>query len=254
MRFPCPSGKRMAASSRRARRESAAPPAAANWHALATFAGRLVPDRPALLIDIGTTTADLIPLNEGVPVPVGRTDRERLQSGELVYSGVKRTPVCALVSEIPFRGQLCPVAAEFFATTLDVYLALGLIPEDSRHRDGQRPPGDAGDGPRSARAVALLRRDRILGGRHGGNGSFDRPGTAAADRPRHRARAGRAALVPQRLVISGVGSFLAEQTVDEMPVLAGAERIRLRDLGPAVAEAACAFADGAIGCRTGSST
>src|ERR1700722_9574090 len=38
--------------------------AAANWHALATFAGQFVPDGPALLIDIGTTTADLIPLKD----------------------------------------------------------------------------------------------------------------------------------------------------------------------------------------------
>src|ERR1700749_4656608 len=56
--------------------------AAANWHALATFVGRLAPIGPSLLIDIGTTTADLIPLADGVPTPTGRTDRERLQSGE----------------------------------------------------------------------------------------------------------------------------------------------------------------------------
>jgi hypothetical protein len=218
--------------------------AAANWHALATFAGRLVPDGPALLIDIGTTTADLIPLNAGVPVPVGRTDRERLQSGELVYSGVKRTPICALVSEIPFRRQLCPVAAEFFATTLDVYLALGLIPEDSRDTEtaNGRP------------ATLAMARDRLARSLCCDATEFSENDMAemahsVAQAQRRQIACGielvlaAQRFVPQRIVISGAGSFLAEQTADEMPDLAGAEQIRLSDrLGPAAAEAACAFA------------
>ena len=32
-----------------------------------------------------------------VPMPTGRTDPERLASGELVYTGVRRTPACALL-------------------------------------------------------------------------------------------------------------------------------------------------------------
>src|SRR6476661_2268558 len=71
------------------------PAAAANWLALATFAGRCAPDGSALLVDIGSTTADLIPLRDGRPVPSARTDPERLKSGELVYTGVRRTPACA---------------------------------------------------------------------------------------------------------------------------------------------------------------
>ena len=94
--------------------------AAANWHALATWVGRMVPQGEALLLDVGTTTTDIIPLSAGIPVPAGLTDRERLISGELVYSGVRRTPLCALVRSLPYRGAECPVAAELFATTLDV--------------------------------------------------------------------------------------------------------------------------------------
>src|SRR5665213_2920887 len=59
--------------------------AAANWLALATFAGRYAPTGPALLIDIGSTTTDIVPLQDGRPMPKGRTDPERLRSGELVY-------------------------------------------------------------------------------------------------------------------------------------------------------------------------
>jgi len=96
--------------------------AAANWLALATFAGRFIPKGPGLVIDIGSTTTDIIPLYDGRPIPSGRTDRERLASRELVYTGVRRTPLCALLGP--------PHAAEFFATTLDGYLILECIAED----------------------------------------------------------------------------------------------------------------------------
>src|SRR6516225_2420850 len=64
------------------------PAAAANWLALATYAGRFAPPGPALLVDVGSTTSDLVPLHDGRPVPSARTDPERLSTGELVYTGV----------------------------------------------------------------------------------------------------------------------------------------------------------------------
>ena len=71
--------------------------AAANWLALATFAGGYVPKGPALLIDVGSTTTDIVALQDGRPMPIARTDPERLHSGELVYTGVRRTPLCAIL-------------------------------------------------------------------------------------------------------------------------------------------------------------
>jgi len=109
--------------------------AAANWHALATWVGRMVPESAAILIDVGSTTTDIIPLLDGVPVPRRLTDVERLQSGELVYSGVRRTPLCAIARSVPFREGSCPLAAEVFATSLDVYLTLGSIAKNSNDRD-----------------------------------------------------------------------------------------------------------------------
>ncbi len=101
--------------------------ASANWHALAKFAGRYKPEGIGLLLDIGSTTTDLIPLVNGEPEPRWKTDPERLQSGELVYTGVRRTPVFALV---PGR-----TAAEFFATMHDVYLFMELEPENATDTD-----------------------------------------------------------------------------------------------------------------------
>ena len=111
--------------------------AAANWHALATWAGRAVPAGPALMIDVGSTTTDIIPLIDGVPMPSGLTDLQRLISSELVYTGARRTPVCAIVQAVPLAVppdsavvQSVPVAAEFFSTSLDVHLLNGDIPEN----------------------------------------------------------------------------------------------------------------------------
>jgi probable H4MPT-linked C1 transfer pathway protein len=114
--------------------------AAANWLALATAAAGLVRHEKALLIDIGSTTTDLIPIDQGKVAALGRSDTQRLRTGELVYAGVRRTPVCALATELPFRGQPAGLAAELFATTLDVFLMLGEIdpdPDDRSTADGR---------------------------------------------------------------------------------------------------------------------
>jgi len=105
--------------------------AAANWHALATWLGRMIPDQCGILLDIGSTTTDIIPIQNGVPVPEGLTDLERLLSGELVYTGGRRTPVSMIDRSVPLRDQQCPLAAECFATALDLYVLLEDLAEDT---------------------------------------------------------------------------------------------------------------------------
>lgn len=99
--------------------------AASNWHALARFAAAQIPGEAGVLIDVGSTTTDLIPISHGSVLSAARTDTDRLLAGELIYTGVGRTPVCAIVTQLPFAGAMCPVAAELFATTADVYRVLG---------------------------------------------------------------------------------------------------------------------------------
>jgi probable H4MPT-linked C1 transfer pathway protein len=108
--------------------------AAANWHAQATWIGRLQPAGSAVLIDIGSTTTDIIPLENGFPMPQGRTDPERLACGELVYFGVRRTPLLGLLQEVQLAGVTRPLARELFSTTLDVFLVTGDIAEDPAER------------------------------------------------------------------------------------------------------------------------
>ena len=125
--------------------------ASANWHALAMFAGTFAPNRAAVLIDIGSTTTDVIPILNGTPVPKGKTDTERLESRELIYIGIRRTPIAAL--DI-YMG--CS-ATEFFATTLDAYLHLGLLPESPSDTD-------TADGRPATRAFAFDRLCRMFCG------------------------------------------------------------------------------------------
>ncbi len=111
--------------------------AAANWMASATIVADTFPE--ALFIDVGSTTTDIIPIVGGRVAARGRSDPERLQSGELVYTGLLRTPVCAIVHEVPLGGERCRVAAEHFAVAADVYLWLGRI--DEREYTCETPDG-----------------------------------------------------------------------------------------------------------------
>lgn len=129
--------------------------AAANWHALARFAGRFAQQGPALLIDVGSTTCDIIPLLDGVPATNHRTDTDRLVHGELVYAGIERTPVCALVNKVTYRGQSCPVAREVFATTRDVFTLLGRLPEAALNQD-------TADGRPATKPAARVRLGRTI--------------------------------------------------------------------------------------------
>ena len=103
--------------------------AASNWAATANIVAFDHPD--AILIDIGTTTTDVIPIVRGRVTPLGTTDPGRLASGELVYTGVLRTPVEAIAQRVPFGDSLAGVSAESFALIGDVHVWRGdLAPED----------------------------------------------------------------------------------------------------------------------------
>ena len=99
--------------------------AATNWLASALFISSHHSD--CILMDIGSTTTDIIPIRGGRVTSRGRTDTQRLVSGELVYSGILRTNPNTVVNQVPVGGESCRVAAEYFATMADVYLVLGQL-------------------------------------------------------------------------------------------------------------------------------
>jgi (4-(4-[2-(gamma-L-glutamylamino)ethyl]phenoxymethyl)furan-2-yl)methanamine synthase len=211
------------------------PAAAANWLAVAHLAARYTEGEPALLMDIGSTTTDLVYLEEGRPQPRAWTDPKRMSAAELVYTGLRRTPLCAVLG--------MGVAAEVFATMLDAYLILGLMPEnaaDIQTADG-RPAtldhaharmarmwcADATEVPR-ADVEALARR-------------------AMESQTRFICKAVAQVLAgrrtPRRVIFAGSGEAIGRQVLatdsnlSRLPVISLAER-----LGPARSEAACAYA------------
>ena len=133
--------------------------ASANWLATATHVAQSIDE--GVLVDIGSTTTDLIAFRAGRVLGCSRSDAHRLATGELVYHGVLRTPLCALGPRIAWQGSELNVMNEFFATTADVYRITGEL--DAAH--DQHPAAD--DGPkdldatrrRLARMIGLDARD-----------------------------------------------------------------------------------------------
>jgi len=129
--------------------------AASNWHILARLAACIAGQPRALLLDIGSTTTDIVPLASASPAPLARDDAGRMLSGELVYTGVERTAVAAIVRELPHRGHRRPVASELFAESRDAWLLLGELAEDPA-------AGDTADGSPATRDAARVRLARTM--------------------------------------------------------------------------------------------
>jgi probable H4MPT-linked C1 transfer pathway protein len=220
--------------------------AAANWLALAAFAGRYCPRGTALLIDIGSTTTDLVPLFDGIPVPQGRTDLERLVAHELVYLGLTRTPVCALLKSVTWRGRSFRPAAEWFATTHDAYLLLGDLPEDQTDFDtpDRRPATRHFAHARLARmlcadAETFSYEDALA------LGEFVRQTHLNILQEELAHVAARWREPPRTIILSGIGGFLARRAIAKLQW--PSQIISLtQELGSEIARAACAYALAAL--------
>lgn len=98
--------------------------AAANWLAAADLLRTRYPR--AVLVDVGSTTTDIIPLPE-FPRLLGLTDLGRLQRGYLLYTGLLRTSLATQIPSVTLRGIETPTCAEHFAIAADAHLVLGHI-------------------------------------------------------------------------------------------------------------------------------
>jgi probable H4MPT-linked C1 transfer pathway protein len=185
---------------------------AANWMATALLVARSLHD--AILVDCGGTTTDLIPIAAGAVAARGRTDLERLLAGELVYTGVLRTNVAAVLSEVPIGGRTCPVSSELFAIAADAHLLRGsLTPEQCTCTF----PDNRGTEPEEVRSrlarVVCADPDQLR------DGDLEAIAAAVAEaqialiaRALHRVAAGLDAGVP--VVAVGVGAFLAQAAAE----------------------------------------
>ena len=300
--------------------------AAANWHALASFSTRfltqarevqplLLPsvseetgNRSAVLLDVGSTTTDIVPIRSDVvavggnatkeiawhPLPVGEgrgegiaeeigqplkidvdsekpltltlsqrereqecdlpsrmvprrnfagglTDTDRLVASELVYAGVVRTPLCAMIQHVNYRGRNCGIARELFATMLDVYLMLDEISESD-------DTSQTADGRAANKACAIDRLARMICADSEIFNARDAIDFSQQAREAQVKLVGHAVLAvaeqmpfPRHVVISGQGEFLAREIAQRF--LPDAEIISLgAQIGQQLSQVAPAYA------------
>jgi probable H4MPT-linked C1 transfer pathway protein len=127
--------------------------AAANWAATGWLVSQLI--KTCVVIDVGSTSTSIIPVVDGCIVAAGKTDLEKLMNGELVYTGVLRTNVAAIVSSVPLRGGTARVSSELFAQSGDVHLVLGNITEEEYTTE-------TADGRGKTRREAMARLARVV--------------------------------------------------------------------------------------------
>ena len=79
-----------------------------------------------------------------------------MQTEELVYTGVIRTPLMALAQKIKFKNSMTSVAAEYFATTADIY----RLTSDLQMTDDM---ADTADGQDKSELASARRIARMIG-------------------------------------------------------------------------------------------
>lgn len=220
--------------------------AASNWHALATWLSRQFESQDVLLIDIGTTTTDIIPLGKSQVYARGRSDFQRLVAGELVYTGIRRTPLCAVAHAVQVDQSSCPLSAELFATTHDVYLLLGDLPEvlDDCDTANGRPATRDQAWDRLVRQLCCDRTEISLSetlhiARNIAHQQEQQIG-AAVKQVLESAPPG---FDCQTIILSGSGRFLAQRVINQIQML---RHLPVLDISkfvtPALPEVACAYA------------
>lgn len=109
----------------------------------------------ALLIDMGSTTTDIVSIVAHEP-RCELTDADRLVSGELVYTGMTRTVVSAVTHHAPFAGRSQALAADAFANMADVRRILSVLADDADQHETT-------DGRGKSAAESLVRFARGFG-------------------------------------------------------------------------------------------
>jgi probable H4MPT-linked C1 transfer pathway protein len=223
--------------------------AASNWHALAQWSSRWLKTPLGLVIDIGSTTTDVIPVDANGVVTRSKTDSERMRKSELLYTGIERSNLAGIIRSAPLFGKRCPVMNELFATTRDVYIWRGDLEPDA-------DDCNTADGRPADRESARYRLARVVG--EDGSTLADQDITAIAEhvfRRQSQALARAIRRVSKRLdqtraetnssqkaiILSGHGDFLIQAALDHLE--SGLETIALDTLlGRELSRSAPAYA------------
>jgi probable H4MPT-linked C1 transfer pathway protein len=199
--------------------------ASTNFLATATLVAMYKPE--ALLIDMGSTTTDVVAIRSGRPGATGLTDAERLATGELVYTGLTRTAVMGVATSAAFRGHPQGLCREYLATMADVRRILGDLPDNA----DQHATAD-GRGKSVDESIARLAR---MFGRDADDGTFEDWRQAAAE----------IAAIQRDSVANGINGVLANSNLgtDAPCVLAGIGAGVLADIAARLSRPAVTFGE-----------
>ncbi|MFX1394041.1 MAG: hydantoinase/oxoprolinase family protein [Promethearchaeota archaeon] len=101
--------------------------AAANWVSTSLFLGHFIPQ--CILIDAGSTTIDIIPILNSMPVAKGKDDISRMLNHELIYTGGLRATIPSITHFVPYKEKLVRISFEKFALVSDIHRILNNISE-----------------------------------------------------------------------------------------------------------------------------
>lgn len=181
--------------------------ASANWVASIYFLEKRF--KEGILIDIGSTTCDIIPF--GKEIKHAKSDLERIYKNQLIYLGFLRTPVNAICREVPYKGRMVKIASENFAIAADVY---NILLGGKIDYSVETPDGRGKSIKDSERRIARLLCSDVE--EIGEKAIYDICRHVAEEQINYTAEkiksvAGNKKIKNKRAYISGVGEFLAEK-------------------------------------------
>lgn len=199
--------------------------ASMNWHASAQCLATILADQAILVVDIGSTTSDISYCDQQQVLAAGWTDAERMANQGLVYTGVVRTPLMALGPNICWSpsgwagSQMRHIAAEYFATSADVYRLLGEL-------SPSHDLADTADGQGRSALETMRRLARMVGHDVEDHDDSTWQALAAAFKSTQlqalqlaiEAVISRAHNPPMRMVGLGAGSFLVAQLAQRLQI------------------------------------
>ena len=90
-----------------------------NWHSIGKYLTNFV--KNALIIDFGSTTTDFICIKNGKIMNKAFNDFKRLSNGEILYTGLMRTPLFAIKKNVKYKSKNISIIPEYFSNTSDIY-------------------------------------------------------------------------------------------------------------------------------------
>ena len=100
-----------------------------NWMVIAEYLKNI--EKNMVAIDIGSTTTDLVLVKDHVCINTRYDDYSGLNTKELLYTGVLRTPIYSVTNSIILNKKTYNIIPENFTTMSDIYRLLNIIKNKS---------------------------------------------------------------------------------------------------------------------------